>query len=134
MNAQPGRHVAFPLSASGTGRIGFTDRDTYLRGLIEAVLFTRPGERVNRPDFGSEVNRLVFAPLDPESAAATRALVQAALQRQLGEVVRIDEVEVDASLDSTVNVTVRYVPLAYGSPVGAAHTVVVGPGSARGLW
>ena len=58
------RHLAFPLRLDPRGRTALADDEDYLRGLVEQVLFTRPGERVNRPDFGSGVDRLVFAPTD----------------------------------------------------------------------
>ena len=60
------------------------------------MLFTRPGERVNRPDFGSGIEQLVFAPADGELAHTTKALVQGALQRALGELLRVEDVIAEA--------------------------------------
>ena len=51
----------------------------YVRQLVEQVLFTSPGERVNLPDFGSGLLQLPFAPNSLEMAAATQFTVQAAL-------------------------------------------------------
>src|SRR5205823_2333120 len=105
----------------GRGRTALADDDTYLRGLIEHVLFTRPGERVQRPDFGSGVDGLVFAPTGNELAQATQALVHGALQRFLGDLLRVDEVSVVAQ-DATLEVTVSYTPLR--APAGEPQRVV----------
>ncbi|MGW0948844.1 GPW/gp25 family protein [Streptomyces sp. NPDC002623] len=100
----------FPLRLDARGRLATVDDEEYLRGLVEAVLFTRPGERVNRPDFGSGVDRLVFAPSGDELAGATQSLVQAAVQRWLSDLLRVHEVRVEAR-DAVLDVTIRYTPL-----------------------
>jgi phage baseplate assembly protein W len=118
VSAAPGGfHLAFPLALDGRGQTGLADEERYLKGLIEQVLFTRPGERVNRPDYGSGVDSLVFAPAGDELAQATQALVHAALQRFLGDLLRVEEVSVVAA-ESTIEVTVVYQPLwaAAGDP------------------
>lgn len=118
MSTAPGRfHLALPLALDGRGQTGLADEERYLKGLIEQVLFTRPGERVNRPDYGSGVDSLVFAPAGDELAQATRALVHGALQRFLGDLLRVEEVVVTTT-DSTIEVTVAYLPLraASGDP------------------
>ena len=103
-------HIAHPLHVTSGGRTALAADDEYLRGLIEAVLFTRPGERVNRPDFGSGLEQLVFAPADGELAMTTKALVQGALQRALGELLRVDDVVAEAE-EATLRVTVVFSPL-----------------------
>lgn len=92
----------------GRGRTADASEEDYIRGLIEQVLFTAPGERVMRPDFGSGLMQLVFAPNSTELAAATQFLVQGALQQWLGNLISLQAVEVEA-LDATLRVTVRYV-------------------------
>ncbi len=119
-----GRHIGFPLRVGGRGRTTLVPDDEYLRSLVEAVLFIRPGERVNRPDFGSGVDRLVFAPAGDELAHATRALVHGALQRWLGDLVRIDDVVVEAH-DAQLRVTISYVPLVAGTAVGERRSLTV---------
>ena len=79
-----------------------------MRDLIEQVLFTAPGERVNRPTFGSGVMQLVFAPNSDTLAAATQVSVQAALQQWLGNLVQIEAVRVEND-EATLNVTIQYV-------------------------
>lgn len=100
-------HVAFPFRIDGRGRSAEVDTDTNIRQLIEQVLFTVPGERVNRPDFGTNLLTLVFGPNSPELAAATKTMVQGALQRWLGDLIVVETVDVE-SVDSTLRVIVRY--------------------------
>ena len=101
-------NVAFPFGFSGIGRTRACSEDEHLRDLIEQVLFTAPGERVNRPTFGSGLLQLVFAPNSDTLAAATTLSVQAALQQWLGDRIEVKAVEVTA-VDSTLSVTVQYV-------------------------
>jgi phage baseplate assembly protein W len=100
-------HVDYPLRVDDRGRTAETAADDYVRDLVEQVLFTAPGERVNRPTFGSGVLRLVFEPNSAELATATEFLVQSALQQWLADVVEVQGVEV-SSVDSTLRVAVRY--------------------------
>lgn len=100
--------IDFPFHTDNRGRTGSTGADDHVRDLIEQVLFTTPGERVNRPDFGSGLLQLVFAPASPELAATTQFLVQGALQQWLGDVVLVEAVEVEAG-EGRVDVTVQYV-------------------------
>jgi phage baseplate assembly protein W len=83
------------------------DENDHIRDMIEELLFTNPGERVNRPDFGSGLLQMVFAPNSPELAAALQFTMQAALQRYLGDVIDLESLEVTA-LDSTLQVVVKY--------------------------
>ena len=104
-------NVAFPYRVAGRGRTAAAeDDDRHLRDLIEQLLFTVPGERVNRPDFGCGLMQLVFAPNSVELAATLEALVQGALQQWLGHLMRIDEVGT-SSEDATLTVVVRYTVL-----------------------
>jgi phage baseplate assembly protein W len=96
-----------PYHFDGRGRTASTGPDDHVRDLVEQVLFTLPGERVNRPDFGSGLLQLTFAPLSDELASATQVLVQGALQQWLGEVVAVERVEVTEG-DSALAVIVEY--------------------------
>ena len=86
----------FPFHVDGRGRTAETDEDDHLRDLIHQVLFTNPGERVNRPDFGCGIGQLVFMPNSEALAAATQFLVQGALTRWLDSVIAVQRVEVRA--------------------------------------
>lgn len=122
-------HLGFPLRLDSRGRTDLVDDEAYLRGLVEQVLFTRPGERVNRPDLGSGVDRLVFAPTDDALARSTSALVHGALQQWLGDLLRIEEVEV-RSVDSTLHVTIVYAPLQ--APAGERRVLQVSSAGGTG--
>jgi phage baseplate assembly protein W len=98
----------FPLHIDARGRTATTDDDDHIRDLIEQVLFTAPGERVNRPEFGSGLMQLIFAPTSDELAGATQLLVQAALQQWLGDLIQPEAVQVESE-DATLRVTVQYV-------------------------
>ena len=98
--------LAFPYRISHTGRTN-RDRGAHLRDLIEQVLFTTPTERVNRPDFGAGVLELVFAAESDELLAATRFLVQGALQQWLGDLIEVEAVVVEQE-DAVLNITVQY--------------------------
>ena len=101
-------NVDFPFQFDSRGRTAATGDDDHIRDLIEQVLFTTPGERVNRPTFGSGLLQLVFAPNNDELAAATQFLVQGALQQWLGDLIQVEAVQV-ASEEATLRVTVQYV-------------------------
>ena len=99
--------IGYPFRTDGRGRTASTDQDNHIRHLIEQVLFTTPGERVNRPDFGSGLQQLVFAPSSDELATATQFLVQGALQQWLGDLIQVEEVQVESE-EATLRVTVQY--------------------------
>jgi uncharacterized protein len=101
-------NLDFPYHFDGRGRTAGTDLDDHIRDLIEQVLFTAPGERVNRPTFGSGLMQAVFAPNSQEMAAATQFLVQGALQQNLSDLIEVNKVEVSAE-DNILNVTIEYV-------------------------
>lgn len=104
----------FPFQFDGRGRTRDDDEANWIRGLIEQVLFTAPGERVMRPDFGSGLRELVFAPNSPELAATTQFLVQGALQQWLADLITVQAVEVEA-VESRLNVSITYQILRSGS-------------------
>lgn len=100
-------NLDFPFHLDSSGRTASATDDAHIRDMIEQVLFTAPGERVNRPTFGSGLLRLVFAPNSDELATATQFLVQGALQQWLGDLIQVDDVQVESE-DSTLRVTVQY--------------------------
>ncbi|MEV8313567.1 GPW/gp25 family protein [Streptomyces sp. NPDC059900] len=106
-------YLAHPFGVGGDGRTATSGVTDHVRDLVEQVLATAPGERVNRPDFGSGLLSLVFEPHDDALAAAGRAQVEGALHRWLGEVIQLEAVTVQ-SIESTLEVQVRYVIRATG--------------------
>lgn len=97
----------FPYRIGSDGLTGSAGRESHLRGLIEQILFTRQGERANRPDFGAGVHDLVFTENAPEMAAAVQHMVQSALQRWLAESIELKGVEARAQ-GATLSITVQY--------------------------
>ena len=83
-------YLDYPFHTDGRGRTAETDEDDHIRDLIHQVLFTNPGERVNRPDFGCGLKQLVFMPNSDVLATATQMLVQGALQRWLESVIQVE--------------------------------------------
>ena len=86
--------IFHPLAISaGSGRLRpGADYDAYVRQLIRQVLLTAPGERINRPDFGAGVRRLVFAPLSLATASLAQTTIYQALTASLDALIRVEEV------------------------------------------
>ncbi len=101
-------NIDFPFHFDSRGRTAATDDDDHIRDMIEELLFTNPGERVNRPDFGSGLQQLIFGPNSPELAAALQFTLQATLQRWLGDLIELQALEV-TSEDSTLSILIQYV-------------------------
>ena len=106
-------NIDFPFHFDTRGRTADTGGDDHVRDMIEQLLFTNPGERVNRPDFGSGLLQLIFAPNSPELAAALQFTLQGALQQWLGDVIQVHSLEV-TSEDATLQVELKYVLLRTG--------------------
>jgi len=117
-------NVNFPYQFDGRGRTLDPQQD-YVRQLIEQVLFTSPGERVNLPDFGSGLLQLPFAPASVELAAATQFTVQGALQKWLSNYIKVQSVVASAQ-EATLTVTVTYSLL--NTDVTSVQTFVYGSG------
>jgi phage baseplate assembly protein W len=116
-------NVNFPYGFDGRGRTAEANAELYVRQMVEQVLFTSPGERVNLPDFGSGLLQLPFAPNSVEMAAATQFAVQGALQKWLSGYVKVQSV-VAAAAESVLTVTVTYTLLS--TDVAQVQTYVYG--------
>ena len=97
----------FPYQFDSRGRTASTTEEDHIRDLIEQLIFTSPGERVNRPDFGSGILQLIFAPNSPELAATLQFTLQAAVQRWLSDLIELRALEVSA-VDSTLTIEMKY--------------------------
>ena len=117
-------NVDFPFHVDPTGRTAVTDLEDHVRDMIEQFLFTAPGERVNRPDFGGGLLQMVFAPNSPELAAALQFTIQAGLQRWLGDLVEVRRLEVSSD-DARLQVVVQYALRATGQEQTAVIPVAV---------
>ena len=100
-------NIDYPFHIDRRGRSAATGDDDHIRDMIEQLLFTRPGERVNRPDFGSGLMHLVFGPNSTAMAATLQFTMQAALQQWLGDVIDVLRLEVSSD-DATLAVALDY--------------------------
>ena len=101
-------NIDFPFHFDRRGRTSLTDSDTHILEMLEQLLFTNPGERVNRPDFGSGLQQLIFAPNSPELAAALQYTLKAAVLRWLGDLIELQSLDV-SSEDLTLNIFISYI-------------------------
>jgi phage baseplate assembly protein W len=100
-------NIDFPFHFDRTGRTAIANDDDHVRDMIEQFLFTNPGERVNRPDFGSGLLQLIFAPNSPELAAALQLTIQGGLQQWLGDIIDVQALEV-TSEEASLRVDLKY--------------------------
>ncbi len=106
-------NIDFPFHFDSRGRTAEALADKHIKDLIEQVLFTFPGERVNRPTFGSGLMQLVFQPNSSELASAVQFVVQGTLQQWLSDLIRVEAVQVGSD-EAALNVTVQYTILRNG--------------------
>lgn len=100
-------NIDFPFAFDNRGRTAECDDVAHVRDMLEQLLFTNPGERVNRPEFGSGLIQLIFAPNSPELAATLQFTTRAAIQQYLGDVLDLLALEVTA-IDSTLRILIKY--------------------------
>jgi uncharacterized protein len=101
-------NIDFPYQFDSRGRTALANEDNHIIDMIEQLLFTSPGERVNRPDFGSGLLQMIFAPNSPELAATLQFTMQSAIQRWLGDIIEVQSLKV-TSQDSTLSVDLCYI-------------------------
>ena len=114
--AEPLHAVRYPMMIfESTGRLAEEpDYDAYIKQLIRQVLLTAPGERINRPTFGAGVRRLVFSPLAAGTASLAQTVVFEALDNWLGEVIKVERVDVSSG-DGRLDIAVAYYVRARGT-------------------
>ena len=111
----PNTSIHFPFAINpARGRLAQeNDYDRYIQQLIRQVLLTAQGERINRPDFGAGVRRLVFIPNSPATASLAQTLIFQALSTWLGNLIRTDDIQVKPD-NERLNISVVYTVLARG--------------------
>jgi uncharacterized protein len=114
--------IAFPFGLDDRGRTGVATYDDHVAQMLELLLFTRPGDRVNQPTFGCGLLDQVFAPNSPEIAAALNVTIAAAISLWLGDVISLTSLDVSAQ-ESQLIVNLGYTVLASGSPTNLTLTV-----------
>jgi hypothetical protein len=102
-----GRTLFVPFQIGELGAPRAAGRVTAVRQMIEQLLFTLPGERVNRQDFGCGVQRLVFTGASEETAVATEYVIRVGLSRFLADVLTVDAVRVTVQ-DVTLVIDILY--------------------------
>lgn len=104
----PQLHLNFPFREESSGLAASVQHSRHVRQLIELVLFTSPGERVNRPHFGCALSSLTFEENEGAMQSAVEASVQASLQQWLGDLIDLEAVNVRPQ-QASVQVSVSYV-------------------------
>ncbi|MEH2213267.1 GPW/gp25 family protein [Nostoc sp.] len=118
-------NIDFPFHFDRNYRTASTsDENQHIRDLIEQLLFTTPGERVNRPDFGSGVLSLIFAPNSPELAKAMEITIQASIEQWLGDLIDLQTLEV-TNVDSSLYIVVEYLVQSSGETQTATFRTTV---------
>jgi uncharacterized protein len=119
-------NIAYPLQINAAGRTSITNKENYVEQLIEQVLFTMPGERVNRPDFGSDIMQMVFAAGNNELLTACEFLIKGALQKYLSNLIQVEEVQVKTTeaishivVTYRINITQEQRTSEFNSPMNA---------------
>jgi Bacteriophage baseplate protein W len=117
--------IAFPYQLGPQGTTATASADDHIEQMLEQLLFTRPGERVNRPTFGCGLLDLVFSPGSPEVAAALTVTVSAAVQQELSDLIKIQSVDVTWTA-GTLQVMLSYLVLATGTAATPTFSVPAG--------
>ena len=118
--------ISYPFAINqGQGQLAQErDYDEHVKQLIIQVLMTAPGERINRPEFGCGVKRLVFSPGGEVAATLAQTTIFQALDRWLGSVIKVREVSVKA-LDEVLDIRIGYVVVARGTSQYLNLTVTI---------
>jgi phage baseplate assembly protein W len=104
------------------GRVEMVAEDDSVRQAIFLLLSTSPGERVMRPEYGCELQRVLFSPNDDSTAGLAIHYVRQAIARwePRVEIVRLDAVanldraeQLDIALEYRVRSTLRVEELRY---------------------
>jgi phage baseplate assembly protein W len=101
-------NIGFPYAIAADGRTATDTVEMHVRNMIEQLLLTNPGERVNRPDFGGGAFQLVFAPNSAELAATVQLTLQAAVQHYLADVLIVQKLVITAEQE-TLLVVLNYI-------------------------
>ncbi len=101
-------YLHYPFKINHLGRTSTANFEEHIRQLIEQVLFTSPGERVNRPDLGSDVLALIFSPDSPKLSTTIAANIRSSLAKYLSDLVTVENIGISHK-NSSLAITVKYV-------------------------
>ncbi|MDX2100862.1 MAG: GPW/gp25 family protein [Leptolyngbyaceae cyanobacterium bins.59] len=103
-----GKGVGFPLRTNVQGSLQLSAEGHNLEESIHLILRTGLGERVYRPEFGSRLSELVFAPLNTQTLLLLRLYVEEALEAWEPRI-DLEEVSVDPDpVRGRVDITIKY--------------------------
>lgn len=107
--AAPFTSIKYPFAIDAArGRLAEEeDYAEHVEQLIKQVLFTAPGERINRPDFGCGIKRMVFAPNSVVTAALAQVTIYQSLTKWLGDAISVNDVKA-AAIDERLEITIAY--------------------------
>lgn len=90
--------LRYPFNVADQGRTlqHESNYEAYVVQLIKQVLFTGPGERVFRPEFGCGLRGFVFAPNSLMSGDLLQAAIRQNLETWLGRLIRVIQVQTTA--------------------------------------
>jgi uncharacterized protein len=102
--------ILYPFAIdNGLGQLAEeTDYAEHVEHMIKQVLFTNPGERINRPDFGCGLMRMVFAPNSEVTANLTQVTIVQSLERWLGTLIEVIDVKAIAN-NEKLEVAIVYI-------------------------
>ena len=102
-------NVKFPYGFDSTGSTAQDNLACHIRDMVEQILLTSPGERVNLPEFGCGVQQLIFAPNSDTLRTSTQFLIFNSLQRWLGDRIDLSQVSVTSEQGDEEAVTIEVV-------------------------
>ncbi len=98
---------SFPFQFDIYGHIASCDEDKHIRDMLEQILFTMPGERINRPDFGCGISLMVFGSTTPEFINVKKTQIHSQIQQLLGHLIKVNNLEISVE-ESLVNILINY--------------------------
>jgi uncharacterized protein len=99
--------LGFPLRLGPDRGLDVVGLEEDVRAMLEQILFTLPGERLNRPTFGVGVQKYVFEPNSPLLADRLRVALDENVYEHLSKDVRILDVSVTADQRNEERLIVR---------------------------
>jgi len=105
-----GRGLAFPTRVNVQGGMQLSAFTASIEESIYLILRTNIGERVYRPDFGSRLSELVFAPLNTQTLLLIRLYVEEAIKLWEPRIT-LDEIRTDPDpTRGRVDIAIAYFP------------------------
>lgn len=100
-------HKSFPFHFDVRGHIARCDDSAHILDMLEQILFTTPGERVNRPDFGCGVAAMVFGSTAPEFITVKKSQIHSQIQQLLGHLIQVNEIALSVQ-ESRITIVINY--------------------------